>query len=58
MWKPLPSFLEHVSMLQNSNPKWNKSYRDCFFFNVVFPFPELDEVEHSDGEKDKKREQK
>ena len=29
-----------------------------FFFNIVFPFPELDEVEHSDGEKDKKREQK
>lgn len=58
MWKPLPSFLEHMSMLQNSNPKRNKSYRDLFFFNVVFPFPELGEMEHSDWEKDKTREQK
>lgn len=45
-------------MLQNSNPKRNKSYRDLFFFNVVFPFPELGEMEHSDWEKDKTREQK
>lgn len=31
---------------------------EIFFFNVVFPFPELGGVEHSDQEKDKKREQK
>lgn len=49
----LPSFLKHMVTLKNSNPKGNQSC-EIFFFNVIFPFPELGEAEKSDGEKDKK----